>query len=135
MGRSSIIGTTNQSPGFDGRHAIFNGPGDARTVVVVSFSHSQNCTEDSNIGREGLFDRIVIDEAQMIRGCDVTKQGRILKSFKARFWCIYTGSSVVDTIRDIDGYLVCTNRLQHGHRSHRQAVKIRNLQGRTSTWS
>jgi len=37
--------------------------------------------------------------------CDQTKQGRILKSFKARFRSLYTGSPVVDTVKDIDGYL------------------------------
>jgi hypothetical protein len=54
-GRTSRLGKIDPQAdrGFDGRHAIFNEPGAARTVVVVSFSQLQNCLEDSKISRGG----------------------------------------------------------------------------------
>ena len=102
---------------FDQRHDIFTSADAARSVVVVTFNQLQACSEASNASRTGLFDRIIIDEAQSIRRCDVTKQGRILKSFQPRFKCLYTGSPVVDTIQDLDGYLAF---LQSDHWSSEQ---------------
>jgi SNF2 family DNA or RNA helicase len=76
-------------------------------VVVVSYTQLQDCrnSEKDKQDRAGLFLRIIVDEAEEIRRCDQTKQGAILKSFKARFKAFLTGSPAVDSILDFDGYL------------------------------
>ncbi|KAH7096015.1 P-loop containing nucleoside triphosphate hydrolase protein [Paraphoma chrysanthemicola] len=101
----STTGLNKEKILFDARHPIYRSKSAAKTVIVISLSQIQTLPESPATSREGLFDRIIIDEAQAIRRCDLTKQGKILKSFKARFRNIYTGSPVVDTLKDLDGYL------------------------------
>jgi hypothetical protein len=75
---------------FDNRHAVYKSKNAARTAVLVTFNQLQACSESTPDKRKGLFSRIIIDEAQAIRRCDLDKQCRILKSFEARFRGIYT---------------------------------------------
>ncbi|KAI4659199.1 uncharacterized protein J4E78_005623 [Alternaria triticimaculans] len=90
---------------FDKRHSVFTGARAGHTVVVASYSQLQNLkdTESAHEQRHKLFLRIILDEAQCIRRCDRTRQGKILMSFDAHFKAVFTGSPVVDTILDFDG--------------------------------
>jgi DNA polymerase III delta prime subunit len=89
---------------FDRTHSVYKSLNAGKTVVVVSLTEVQHAKAFEST-HEGMFVRIIVDEAQAIRRCDLTIQGRILKSFKARYRFLYTGSLVVDTMKDIDGYL------------------------------
>jgi hypothetical protein len=102
----------NTGPGrtkvlFDGKHPAYTSENAGRTVIVASYSQLQACPSSGDAAnkRRTLFGRIILDEAHSIRRCDQTKQGKILKSFKAPLRMLYTGSPVVDGIGDIDGYL------------------------------
>ena len=92
---------------FDKRHSVYTGARAGHTVVVASYSQLQNLkdTESAREQRHKLFFRIILDEAHCIRRCDRTRQGKILMSFDAHFKAVFTGSPVVDTILDFDGYL------------------------------
>lgn len=94
---------------FDKRHAVYRSANAGRTVVVAIYSQLQAVSEQES-GRDGLLVRIILDEAQMIQRCDQTKQGRVLKSFNARYKFLYSGSLGVDTMLDIDGYLAFLQR-------------------------
>jgi hypothetical protein len=104
---------------FDRRRAVYNSPRARRTVIIVSLSQLQNCSESSEAtaGRKNLSCRILIDEAQSIRRCMATKQGRILASFEAAFRGLFTGSLVIDSILDLAGDL---SFLEHSHWSASQ---------------
>ncbi|KAH3933817.1 hypothetical protein HBI56_142330 [Parastagonospora nodorum] len=104
---------------FDRRHTVYNSPQARRTVIIVSLSQLQNCSEsiEATAGRKNLFCRILIDEAWSIHRCMATKQGRILYSFEAAFPGLFTGSLVVDSILDLAGHL---SFLEHPHWSASQ---------------
>jgi len=100
-------GTRKERLLLDRRHSVYTSARAGHTVVVASYSQLQHLkdTESARGQRHKLFLRIILDEAQCIRGCDRTRQGKILMSFDAYFKAVFTGSSVVDTILDFDGYL------------------------------
>ncbi|KAI4914885.1 hypothetical protein J4E90_004921 [Alternaria incomplexa] len=100
-------GTRKERLPFDKRHSVYTGARAGHTAVVASYSQLQNLkdTESAREQRHKLFLRIILDEAQCIRRCDRTRQGNILMSFDAHFKAVFTGSPVVDTILDFDGYL------------------------------
>ncbi|KAI4614180.1 hypothetical protein J4E80_006871 [Alternaria sp. BMP 0032] len=92
---------------FDPRHAVYTSSRAGNTVVLVTYSQLQVLKdgETERKDRHRLFLRIILDEAQCIRRCDQTRQGKILLSFDAHFKAVFTGSPVVDTVLDFDGYL------------------------------
>jgi hypothetical protein len=102
-----VAGAGGRRLTFDRRHPVFSSPNAAYTVVVASFSQLSICSETAAAiaNRRGLFARIIVDEAQSIRRCNGTVQGRVLKSFRARYKNLYTGSPVVDNMRDLRGLL------------------------------
>lgn len=105
------------------------------TVVVCSFQQLQACKTDAAAAaaRKGLFARILIDEAQRIRRCDSTKQGDVLKSFDADHRGSFTGSPVVDSINDLDGYLAFLKRPEWSEDYDRNPLRGRD--GRPTRYS
>lgn len=120
---------------FDPDHAIYKSTKSGMTVVVCSFQQLQNCshTTEANVARRGLFARILIDEAQGIRRCDQTRQGEVLKSFHADYRGLFTGSPVVDSIADLDGYLAFLERPEWSEDFDRNSLS--NDDGRPSRYS
>jgi hypothetical protein len=100
-------GVRRESLLFDPKHPTYKSTQAGHTVVVVTYNQLQNFEdgEKERVERDQLFLRIILDEAQCIRRCDQTRQGAILKSFNANYKAVFTGSPVVDSILDLDGYL------------------------------
>lgn len=62
---------------------LFSAPTAGKAVIVASYSQLQRMTATHELS--GLFERIILDEAQAIRRCDNTVQGRVLKAMNGRY--------------------------------------------------